>query len=76
MQATVEDTTVTPHPRLVPAHKSMFASLKNRDCFYLWVGMVASAFAMNMQLIAQGWLVYETKRRRRRCTLAAFNTWK
>ena len=37
----------------------MFASLKNRDYFYLWIGMVGSAFAMNMQLIAQGWLVYE-----------------
>lgn len=39
--------------------KSMFASLKNRDYALLWVGMLGSAFAMNMQLIAQGWLVYE-----------------
>jgi MFS family permease len=38
---------------------SMFASLKVRDYFYLWVGMLGSAFAMNMQLVAQGWLVYE-----------------
>ncbi|MEJ2130501.1 MAG: MFS transporter [Gammaproteobacteria bacterium] len=37
----------------------MFASLKNRDYRYLWIGMVGSAFAMNMQLVAQGWLVYE-----------------
>lgn len=39
--------------------KSTFASLKNRDYLYLWTGMLASAFAMNMQLIAQGWLIYE-----------------
>ena len=39
--------------------KSMFASLKVRDYRYLWVGMLASAFALNMQLVAQGWLVYE-----------------
>jgi len=39
--------------------KSLFASLKVADYFYLWIGMLASAFAMNMQLVAQGWLVYE-----------------
>ena len=39
--------------------KSMFASLKVGDYRYLWVGMLASAFALNMQLVAQGWLVYE-----------------
>ncbi len=59
MQAKVEDTPATSHPGLVPADKSLFASLKNRDYLYLWIGMVGSAFAMNMQLIAQGWLVYE-----------------
>ena len=37
----------------------MFASLKINDYLYLWVGMLGSAFAMNMQLVAQGWLVYE-----------------
>jgi MFS family permease len=37
----------------------MFASLKVRDYFFLWLGMLSSAFAMNMQLVAQGWLVYE-----------------
>ncbi|OUV67613.1 MAG: hypothetical protein CBC93_04930 [Gammaproteobacteria bacterium TMED133] len=26
---------------------------------FLWVGMVTAAFAMNMQTVAQGWLVYE-----------------
>ncbi len=39
--------------------RSMFASLKQGDYAYLWVGMFGSAFAMNMQLVAQGWLVYE-----------------
>ena len=29
------------------------------DYAYLWVGMVCAAFALNMQLVAQGWLVYE-----------------
>ncbi len=37
----------------------MFASLKERDYMFLWIGMLASAFAMNMQMVAQGWLVYE-----------------
>jgi MFS family permease len=39
--------------------KSLFASLKVRDYLFLWVGMIGSAFAMNMQIVAQGWLVYE-----------------
>ena len=42
-----------------PVDRSMFASLKLRDYRLLWSGMVGSAFAMNMQLVAQGWLVYE-----------------
>ena len=33
--------------------------MKVADYRYLWVGMLASAFALNMQLVAQGWLVYE-----------------
>ena len=44
---------------LEPHDRSMFASLKHPDYFWLWIGMVGSAFAMNMQLVAQGWLVYE-----------------
>ena len=42
-----------------PINTSMFASLKNSDYFFLWIGMAGAAFAMNMQLVAQGWLVYE-----------------
>ena len=33
--------------------------MKVADYRYLWIGMLASAFALNMQLVAQGWLVYE-----------------
>ena len=44
---------------LVPVDRAMFASLKIHDYLFLWIGMVGSAFAMNMQLVAQGWLVYE-----------------
>ncbi len=51
------NTTLTTTPAI--DDKSMFASLKVRDYFFLWVGMLGSAFAMNMQLVAQGWLVYE-----------------
>jgi MFS family permease len=39
--------------------RSLFASLKIRDYLFLWIGMTTSAFAMNMQIVAQGWLVYE-----------------
>ena len=39
--------------------QSLFASLKIRDYFFLWIGITTSAFAMNMQTVAQGWLVYE-----------------
>ncbi|MGK0222091.1 MAG: MFS family permease [Limisphaerales bacterium] len=42
-----------------PTSTSMFASLKNSDYLFLWIGMAGAAFAMNMQLVAQGWLVYE-----------------
>ena len=39
--------------------KSVFASLRVNDYKYLSVGLLGSAFALNMQLIAQGWMVYE-----------------
>ncbi len=51
--------------RAEPAHQetafdhSVWASLKIPDYAFLWIGMVGAAFALNMQLIAQGWLVYE-----------------
>jgi len=36
----------------------MWDSLKHRDYRYLWVGNLCSSFAMNMQMVARGWLVY------------------
>lgn len=33
-------------------------ALKRRDFVGLWAGSVAASFAMNMQIIARGWLVY------------------
>ena len=39
--------------------KSVFASLKVNDYKFLSIGLLGSAFALNMQLIAQGWMVYE-----------------
>lgn len=55
------NTAVQIKPEALPSRedKSMFASLKVRDYLFLWIGMLGSAFAMNMQLVAQGWLVYE-----------------
>ncbi len=48
-----------PLPADHPTDTSMFASLKVPDYLFLWIGMAGAAFAMNMQLVAQGWLVYE-----------------
>ena len=36
----------------------MWDSLKHRDYRYLWIGNLCSSFAMNMQMVARGWLVY------------------
>ena len=49
---------VTTLPQTEP-DKRLFAALGVRDYLYLWLGMLGSAFAMNMQQVAQGWLVYE-----------------
>lgn len=48
------------HGRLPDQHQQsgMFASLAHRDFRYLWIGNLGSSFAMNMQIIARGWLVY------------------
>ncbi|MFV2090488.1 MAG: MFS transporter, partial [Pseudomonadales bacterium] len=37
----------------------MFASLRFRDFRLLWFGSIAATFAMQMQIVARGWLVYE-----------------
>ena len=36
----------------------MFSSLANRAYRYLWLGSICSSFAMNMQIVARGWLIY------------------
>jgi MFS transporter, DHA1 family, staphyloferrin A biosynthesis exporter len=48
-----------PLPAPAGADRSMFSSLKVRDFRFLWGGTLASSFAMNIQVVARGWLVYE-----------------
>lgn len=38
--------------------RGMFASLSNRDFRFLWVGNLGAQFAMQMQVVARGWLIY------------------
>ncbi len=38
---------------------STFSSLRNRNYRWFWMGSLASFGAMQMQLLARGWLVYE-----------------
>ena len=41
-------------------HKpGMFESLRIRDFRYLWVANLGTSFAMQMQMVARGWLIYE-----------------
>jgi MFS family permease len=37
----------------------MFSSLASRDFRYLWSGNLAATFAMQMQMVARGWLIYD-----------------
>ena len=39
--------------------EGMFSSLAVRDFRYLWTGSLCSSFAMNIQLVARGYLIYE-----------------
>jgi MFS family permease len=39
--------------------QGIFTSLAERDFRWLWTGTLASSFAMNMQIVARGWLVYD-----------------
>jgi len=39
--------------------QGIFSSLAERDFRWLWAGTLASSFAMNMQIVARGWLVYD-----------------
>ena len=38
--------------------EGMWDSLRNQDFRFIWSGHLASSFAMNMQMVARGWLVY------------------
>lgn len=38
--------------------RGMFASLGNRDFRFLWAGSLGAQFAMQMQMVARGWLIY------------------
>ena len=40
----------------------MFSSLANRDFRYLWIGNLGATFAMQMQMVARGWLIYDMTR--------------
>jgi MFS family permease len=40
----------------------MFGSLGIRDYRYLWIGNLGAAFAMQMQMVARGWLIYDMTR--------------
>ncbi len=39
--------------------KGMFESLRVRDFRYLWFSSLAATFAMQMQMVARGWLIYD-----------------
>jgi MFS family permease len=42
-----------------PGRGAMFSSLAFRDFRLLWFGSVAATFAMQMQIVARGWLIYD-----------------
>ena len=37
----------------------MFSSLQIRDFKLLWISNLAASFAMQMQMVARGWLIYD-----------------
>ena len=39
--------------------RQTFSSLKNRDYFFLWLGMMSMMGGMQMQMLARGYLVYD-----------------
>ncbi len=44
--------------RTTVASRDILKALQVPDFRWLWVGSLASSFAMNMQIVARGWLVY------------------
>lgn len=51
--------TGSPEARPASARSGMFSSLTFRDFRLLWFGNIAATFAMQMQMVARGWLVYD-----------------
>ena len=47
-----------PKPHTAVSSRNIYKALEVRDFRWLWIGSLASSFAMNMQIIARGWLVY------------------
>ena len=47
------------HSGALVLSKEMFASLAHRDFRYLWLGNLAAMFAMQMQQVARGWLIFD-----------------
>jgi MFS family permease len=46
----------------LPPRQRMWSSLAIRDFRYLWLGNLGAAFAMQMQMVARGWLIYDMTR--------------
>lgn len=46
-------------PEALAERVRMFTSLTHRDFRFLWLGNLAATFAMQMQIIARGWLIYD-----------------
>lgn len=44
---------------MTPSPSGMFSSLAFRDFRLLWFGNIAATFAMQMQMVARGWLIYD-----------------
>ena len=44
---------------MAPTPTGMFSSLSFRDFRLLWFGNIAATFAMQMQMVARGWLIYD-----------------
>lgn len=54
-----DHTDAPPVPSGVASRSAMFASLAIRDFRLLWLSNLAASFAMQMQMVARGWLIYD-----------------
>ena len=46
-------------PDAIVFRSGMFSSLRIRDFKLLWLSNLAASFAMQMHMIARGWLIYD-----------------